>query len=154
MTKVVINNFTEFEGYVGKEIGVSEYVRVSQPQINLFADATLDHQWIHTNPERASAESPFKVTIAHGYLALSLVPHLWDQIAQINNYKLLVNYGIEKLKFNQPVLVDSEVRLRVSLQAITNLRGIAKTEMNIEMEIKDQKKPAFTATLIFLYHFN
>jgi acyl dehydratase len=154
MTKVIINNFSEFEGYVGKEIGVSEYIKVTQSQINLFADATLDHQWIHINPERASVESPFKATIAHGYLVLSLVPHLWEQIAQINNYRLLVNYGIEKLKFNQPVLVDAEVRLRVSLQSITNLRGIAKTEMNIEMEIKDQKKPAFTATLIFLYHFN
>lgn len=154
MGKVVINNFKEFETFVGKEMGVSNYVKVTQPQINQFADATFDHQWIHTDPERALVESPFKATIAHGYLALSLVPHLWEQIAQINNYRLLVNYGIEKLRFNQPVLVDNEVRLRVSLQAITNLRGIAKTEMNIEMEIKDQKKPAFTATLIFLYHFN
>jgi acyl dehydratase len=154
MGKVVINNFKEFETFVGKEMGVSNYVKVTQPQINQFADATFDHQWIHTDPERALVESPFKATIAHGYLALSLVPHLWEQIAQINNYRLLVNYGIEKLKFNQPVLVDNEIRLRVSLQAITNLRGIAKTEMNIEMEIKDQKKPAFTATLIFLYHFN
>jgi acyl dehydratase len=154
MGKVVINNFKEFETFVGKEMGVSNYVKVTQPQINQFADATFDHQWIHTDPERALVESPFKATIAHGYLALSLVPHLWEQIAQINNYRLLVNYGIEKLKFNQPVLVDNEIRLRVSLQAITNLRGIAKTEMNIEMEIKGQKKPAFTATLIFLYHFN
>ena len=154
MEKVVINGFKEFEAYVGKVMGVSDYVKVTQPQINQFADATLDHQWIHTDPSRAAVESPFKTTIAHGYLALSLVPFLWEQIAQINNYKLLVNYGIEKLKFNQPVLVDNEVRLRVYLQSITNLRGIAKTEMNIEMEIKDQKRPAFTATLIFLYHFN
>ena len=154
MEKVVINGFKEFEAYVGKVMGVSDYLKVTQPQINQFADATLDHQWIHTDPARAAVESPFKTTIAHGYLALSLVPFLWEQIAQINNYKLLVNYGIEKLKFNQPVLVDNEVRLRVYLQSITNLRGIAKTEMNIEMEIKDQKRPAFTATLIFLYHFN
>jgi len=154
MGKVVINNFQEFEAFVGKEMGVSDYIKINQPQINQFAEATLDHQWIHTDPQKASLESPFKTTIAHGYLVLSLVPYLWEQIAQINNYKLLVNYGIEKLKFNQPVLVDSEVRLRVSLQSITNLRGIAKTEMNIEMEIKDQKKPAFTATLVFLYHFN
>jgi acyl dehydratase len=139
---------------VGQELGVTDWITITQERINTFAEATGDHQWIHTDPERALVESPFKATIAHGYLALALVPHLWEQIAQINNYKLLVNYGIEKLKFNQPVLVDSEVRLRVSLQAITNLRGIAKTEMNIEMEIKDQKKPAFTATLIFLYHFN
>jgi acyl dehydratase len=154
MSKVIINNFKEFEAFVGKEMGVSDFIKVTQPQINQFAEATFDHQWIHTQPERAALESPFKTTIAHGYLALSLVPYLWEQIAQINNYKLLVNYGIEKLRFNQPVLVDSEVRLRVNLQSITNLRGIAKAEMNIEMEIKDQKKPAFTGTLVFLYHFN
>ncbi len=153
MEKVIINSFLDFEAYVGQELGVSEYLKVTQAQINLFAEATRDHQWIHTDPLRAAIESPFKTTIAHGYLALSLVPFLWEQIAQINNYKLLVNYGIEKLKFNQPILVDSEVRLRVCLQSITNLKGIAKTEMNIGMEIKDQKKHALTATLIFLYHF-
>ncbi|HRI78065.1 MAG TPA: MaoC family dehydratase [Cyclobacteriaceae bacterium] len=153
MSKVIINSFEEFEKYTGQEMGLSGYVKITQEQINQFADATLDHQWIHIDPERASKESPFKTTIAHGYLALSLVPHLWDEISQINNIKMLVNYGIEKLKFNQPVLVNNEVRLRVHLQSIHNLRGIAKAEMNVTLEIKDNPKPAFTATLIFLYHF-
>ena len=153
MGKAVIGNFEEFEKYVGREIGTSEYLRITQEQINHFADATLDHQWIHVDQQRAALESPFKTTIAHGYLALSVVPHLWDQIAQINNIKMLVNYGIEKLKFNQPVLVDSEVRLKVQLQSLINLRGITKAELNVELEIKDNKKSAFTATLIFLYHF-
>lgn len=153
MSKVVIGSFLEFEKYVGKELGVSDYLKITQAQINQFAEATLDHQWIHTDPARAAIESPFKSTIAHGYLALSIVPHLWDQIAQINNIKMLINYGIEKLKFNQPVLVNNEVRLRVALQSIINLRGVAKAELNIELEIKDSTKPAFTATLIFLYHF-
>ncbi len=134
-------------------MGVSDYLKITQDQINKFADATLDHQWIHTDPKRAETESPFKATIAHGYLALSVVPHLWDQIAQINNIKMLINYGIESLKFNQPVLVDSEVRLRVFLKSLINLRGVSKAELNIELEIKDNKKPAFVATLIFLYHF-
>jgi acyl dehydratase len=153
MAKLIINSFADFEKHVGKELGVSEYLRVTQEQINLFADATLDHQWIHTNPERAARESQFKTTIAHGYLTLSLVPHLWDQIAEVNNIRMLVNYGIENLRFNQAVLVNNEVRLRVKLNAITNLRGIAKTEMNVALEIKDQAKPAFTATIVFLYHF-
>jgi acyl dehydratase len=153
MSKVVIGSFEEFEQYVGKEMGVSEYLKITQEQINQFADATLDHQWIHTDPQRASAESPFKSTIAHGYLTLSIVPHLWDQITQINNIRMLINYGIEKLKFNQAVLVNDEVRLRVQLRSIVNLRGVSKAELDIELEIKNGKKPAFTATLIFLYHF-
>jgi acyl dehydratase len=150
---VVIGSFTEFEQFVGKEMGVSDYLKITQDQINKFADATLDHQWIHTDPKRAEIESPFKKTIAHGYLALSVVPYLWEQIAQINNIKMLINYGIESLKFNQPVLVNDEVRLRVFLKSLLNLRGVTKAELNIEVEIKDNKKPAFTASLIFLYHF-
>jgi len=153
MGKLVINSHAEFEKYIGQELGVSEYLKVTQQQINLFADATLDHQWIHTDPTRAAIESQFKSTIAHGYLTLSLVPHLWDQIAEVNNIKMLVNYGIENLRFNQPVLVDQEVRLRVKLQALTNLRGISKTEMNVALEIKGNPKPAFTANIVFLYHF-
>jgi acyl dehydratase len=153
MEKVIINSFAEFEQHVGKELGASDYHKITQEQINLFATATLDHQWIHTDPLRAAAESKFKSTIAHGYLTLSLIPHLWDQIAEVNNISMLVNYGIEDLRFNQPVLVNQEVRLRVSLKALTNLRGIAKTEMNVALEIKENPKPAFTATIVFLYHF-
>jgi len=153
MPKLVVNGFSEFQTYVGKELGVSEYLKITQPQINQFADATLDHQWIHTDAARA-AEGPFKSTIAHGYLILSVVPYLWEEIAEIRNVKMLVNYGIEKLKFNQPVLVNQEVRLRVTLKSLTDLRGISKAEMDIAMEIKDNAKPAFTATIIFLYHFN
>ncbi|MGC4021919.1 MAG: MaoC family dehydratase [Cyclobacteriaceae bacterium] len=153
MSKLIINGFAEFQQYVGKELGASQFLKVTQEQINKFADATLDHQWIHTDPVRA-ASGPFKTTIAHGYLALSLVPYLWEEIADIRNVKMLVNYGIEKMKFNQPVLVNNEVRLRVSLKSLTDLRGITKAEMDIVMEIKDNAKPAFTATIIFLYHFN
>ena len=153
MGKLVINSYEEFTQYIGKELGVSDYLKITQDQIDLFADATLDHQWIHTDPKRAAVESQFKSTIAHGYLTLSLIPHFWDQVAEVNNIKMLVNYGIENLKFNQPVLVDSEVRMRVSLHALTNLRGIAKTEMKVTLEIKDNPKPAFSATIVFLYHF-
>ncbi|NDW12329.1 MaoC family dehydratase [Bacteroides sp. 214] len=148
-----INSYNEFEQYVGKELGVSEYITISQEQINLFADATHDHQWIHVDVERAKEESPFKSTIAHGYLTLSLLPHLWEQIVEVKNVKSLINYGIDKLKFNQAVVVGSEIRLRAKLMSIVNLRGVAKAEMKVTMEIKDSPKNAFEATVIFLYHF-
>jgi acyl dehydratase len=153
MGKVIINSFDEFATHVGKEIGVSDYLTISQEQINRFADATHDHQWIHLDAERAKTESPYQKTIAHGYLTLSLVPYLWGQIVEVNNITMLVNYGIEGLKFNQPVIVGSEVRLRVKLTAVTNLRGIAKAELYAVMEIKDNPKPAFGASVILLYHF-
>lgn len=153
MAKVVINSFQEFESFLGREIGVSEYIKIEQAMVNQFADATLDHQWIHVDEKRAAVESPFKKTIAHGYLAVSLVPYLWNQIAEFTSIKMLINYGVEKLKFNQPVVVGSEVRLMVKLAGLTNLRGIAKAELDAELQIKDNPKPAFTATVVLLYHF-
>lgn len=153
MSKVIINSFSEFEEFIGKDLGVSDWVKIDQARINQFAEATLDHQWIHTDAKRAETESPFKKTIAHGYLAISLVPYLWNQIAEINNIKMLINYGVEELKFNQPVIVDSEVRLKVKLASLVNLRGIAKTGLDAVLEIKDNPKPAFTATVVLLYHF-
>lgn len=153
MAKVIIGSFQEFEQYIGKDLGASDYVKIDQARINQFAESTLDRQWIHTDAKRAEIESPFKTTIAHGYLALSLVPYLWNQIAEINNIKMLINYGIEDLKFAQPIVVDSEVRLRVKLASLVNLRGIAKTGLDAVLEIKDNPKPAFTATVVLLYHF-
>ncbi|MBL6448175.1 MaoC family dehydratase [Fulvivirga sp. 29W222] len=153
MSKLVISSFEEFEKYLGQELGVSDYLKITQDQINKFAEATLDPQWIHIDPERAAVESPFKSTIAHGYLTLAVAPYLWKQIAEFKNVKMMINYGIEKLKFNQAVLVDSEVRLKAKLQSLLNLRGVTKAQLDIELEIKDSKKPAFTGSLIFLYHF-
>lgn len=151
---VTISSHDEFAQYLGKEIGVSNWHKITQEQINQFADATLDHQWIHCDPERAATESPFKATIAHGYLTLSLVPFLWKQITEIRNFKMEINYGIENLKFGQPVVVNSEIRLRVKLAGIVNLRGITKITIAAVMEIKDAEKPSFTADTLFLYHFN
>lgn len=151
---LVINSYEEFEKHVGQEVGVSDYLKITQEMINQFADATLDHQWIHVNTEKARQESPFKNTIAHGYLTLSVLPYLWGQIIEVKNVKSMINYGIEKLKFNQPVIVDSEVRVRVKLLALTNLRGIAKAELKAILEIKDCPKNAYETNVIFLYHFN
>jgi acyl dehydratase len=153
MEKVIINSYAEFEKLRGKLIGISDYHKITQEQINIFAEATLDHQWIHVDPERARIESPYKSTIAHGYLSLSILPYLWQNITEVNNIKLLVNYGIEKLRFNQPVLVNNEVRLKATLDKLINLRGVTKAEIKTVLEIKDNKKPALEGTLVFLYHF-
>jgi acyl dehydratase len=153
MGKVVINSYAEFEGLVGKEIGTSDYHRITQEQIDLFADATLDHQWIHVDRARARKESPYGDTIAHGYLSISILPYLWNQIIQVNNITMLVNYGIENLKFGQPVVVNSEVRIVAGLKSLINLRGTAKAEVEVALEVRDSKKPAFKGVIIFLYQF-
>ena len=150
---VVITSHQEFETYLGKELGVSSWHTITQQQIDNFADATLDHQWIHVDPDRAKRESPFKTTIAHGYLTLSLLPYFWKQIVDVQNLKMEVNYGLEGLKFGQAVVVNSEVRCRVSLKAIINLRGTTKATLFIQLEIKDQPKLAYAGDVLFLYHF-
>lgn len=153
MAKRIINNYEEFAALLGQEIGVSDYITITQDQINKFADATLDHQWIHIDPERAAVESPFNKTIAHGYLTLSMLTYLWFSIVDIRNVKMVVNYGLDKLRFNQPVIVDSRIRSRVTLDSITNLRGIAKVQVKIIVEIEGNKKPAYDCLATFLYHF-
>lgn len=151
---LVVNSYAEFEAHLGKELGVSNWHKINQDQINKFADATLDHQWIHTDTERAAIESPFKTTIAHGYLTLSLIPYLWKQIADVRNIKMEINYGIESFKFGQAVVVNDEVCLKAKLKAIINLRGITKVNIEATLEIKGQKKPAYVGDVMFLYHFN
>lgn len=153
MAKITISSYEELSSFLGKEIGVSEYHQITQDQINKFAEATIDHQWIHVDPERAKDESPFGSTIAHGYLTLSLLTHLWLQIVDVQNVKLMVNYGIEKLKFNQSVTVNSNVRLRAKLTDIVNLRGVTRAHMKATLEIEGSKKPAYDAVIVFLYHF-
>lgn len=153
MSAIEIGSFEDFEKYNGQELGASEYFQITQKQINLFADATYDHQWIHTDPEKAKTEGSFGNTIAHGYLTLSIVPHLWEQILKVNNLKMMINYGIENFRFAHPVLVTDQVRLVASLKSVVNLRGTVKAEVSVKLEIKDQKKPAFTGVLVFLYHF-
>ncbi len=153
MGKAIINNYEEFEGYVGKRIGVSNYIEMSQERINLFADATQDHQWIHTDPERAKVESPFHSTIAHGYLTLSVLPHLWDDIIQVNNLKMMINYGMDKMRFGQAVLSGQRIRLVADLKSLVNLRGIAKAEILFYIEIENGKKHALDGIATFLYYF-
>jgi acyl dehydratase len=153
MSRLTIKNFEEFQQYEGAELGLSDYHTITQDQINKFADATLDHQWIHVDAERARTESPFGNTIAHGYLTVSLLPYLWGQIISIENLKMQVNYEMESLRFNQAVVVGSQVRLRAKLLSLKNLRGITKAQLEVTLEIKDSKKPAYSGIITFLYHF-
>ena len=153
MGKRIITNYEEFEALLGQELGVSDYLTITQEQIDKFAEATMDHQWIHVDPERAAIESPFNKTIAHGYLTLSLLTYLWFSIMDVRNVKMVVNYGMEKLRFNHPVVVGSRVRSRISLVNIANLRGIARIQVKIILEIEDSKKPAYDCIATFLYHF-
>ena len=150
---ITINSYEEFAALKGKEIGTSEWLEVNQERINQFADATLDHQWIHVDVERAK-EGPFGQTIVHGYLTLSLLPHMWGEIITVNNIKMMVNYGMDKMKFGQAVLSDSSLRLVASLHDIQNLRGICKAEVKFKIAIKNQRKPALEGIATFLYYFN
>lgn len=153
MGKKIFKCFQDFENHVGKEIGLTSYHKITQEQINKFADATLDHQWIHTDPERAKKESPFGATIAHGYLTISLLKYFWDDVIEVQNVASMINYGIDKFKFGEPVIVDSNVRVRLWVHSAVNLRGIIKVQMKVKMEIEGKKKPAFEGITSFLFNF-
>lgn len=154
MEKLIVNSYDEFASHLGEVLGTSDWVEVTQERINLFADATLDHQWIHVDTERAKVESPYKSTIAHGYLTLSLLPHMWNQIIEVNNLKMMINYGMEKMKFGQAVLSGQSIRLVAHMQSLANLRGVAKAEIKFAIEIQGEKKKALEGVAVFLYYFN
>ena len=153
MDKLIINSYEDFEQYVGKELGASGYVQLTQERINLFADATLDHQWIHVDTEKAKAESPFGTTFAHGYLTMSMLPYLWDQIVEVNNLERMMNYGMDKMKFAQPVLSGQHVRMVTRLQELANLRGAVKTTIKFTIEVQETGKKALEGLATFIYYF-
>ncbi len=154
MNKLIIGSYEEFAQYLGQELGKSDYIPVDQERINLFADATMDHQWIHVDTEKAKAESPFGQTIAHGYLTLSLIPVMWDQIIEVHNLERMMNYGMDKMKFAQPVLSGQSVRMVAKLEEIQNLRGAIKTTIKFSIEIKETGKKAMEGLATFIYYFN
>ncbi len=150
---LVINSYDDFASHLGEDLGASDWLLVDQERINLFADATLDHQWIHVDTERAKTESQYGTTIAHGYLTLSLLPYMWDQIVDVRNIRMLVNYGMDRMKFGIPVVTGSRIRLVTKLHNIENLRGICKAEIDFKIEIEGQRKPALQGIASFLYYF-
>ena len=150
---LTIGSYEELEAYIGKELGVSEYLKIEQDRINAFAEATLDYQWIHTDPERAARETEFGTSIAHGYLTVSLAPYMLGQILDLNNLKMGVNYGIDNLRFMSPVKCGSRLRLRAELAEMKNLRGTARAKIKLTFEIEGVEKPACVGEVTYLYQF-
>ena len=137
----------------GKSLGASNWVTVSQDQINAFADATGDHQWIHVDVERARRESPFKGTIAHGYLTLSLAPSLLPEIFRVEGARLGVNYGIEKMRLPAPVPAGARVRVLAELKDVRDMPGGgARATFGLVFEIEGGAKPACVADAIYVYY--
>ena len=151
---LTINSYEEFAAYEGKELGVSEWVQITQERIDQFANATDDHQWIHVDVERCKTESPFGQTIAHGYLTISMIPLMWGQIIEVNNLERMMNYGMKDVRFGQPVLSGQSVRMKVSLDEIQNLRGAIKTNVKFAVEIQETGKKAIEGIATFIYYFN
>jgi len=139
--------------HVGEEIGVSDWVEISQERINLFADATGDHQWIHVDVERAKKDMPGGKTIAHGFLTLSLIPMLNSQISLINNVRNGINYGCNKVRFTSPVQAGSRVRARAKLIAADPMdKGGVRLTNQVTIEIEGQDRPACVAeTMAIVY---
>ncbi len=136
---------------VGQHLGYSQYVDITQEQVNLFAEATGDHQWIHVDPERAKA-GPFGGPIAHGYLTLSLGPRLMPEILSVQGIKMGVNYGCDKVRFPSPVPVGSKLRLGAELQAVDEVAGGAQVTMVFTFEVEGAPKPSCVAEIIFRYY--
>jgi len=145
----VLNNRREIAKSEGSELGVSEWVQVTQERINFFADATGDRQWIHIDPERAT-DGPFGATIAHGYLTLSLLPFLSAQVFAFAGDVARVNYGINKVRFVAPVVVNSKVRNRVQVLKVRDTTKGQQITMRHTIEIKGSDKPACVAETVTL----
>ena len=145
----VFKSLDEFKGAVGEEIGSSDWHTVDQAQINAFADATGDQQWIHTDPDLA-AKGPFGTTIAHGYLTLSLLPVLAEQIYDIEGLAFGMNYGANKLRFPSPVPVDSRVRATGTLKETNDIAIGTQAVMNFVIEIEGAEKPALVAEVVYV----
>lgn len=136
----------------GESLGTSDWVEVPQSRIDAFADATLDHQWIHTDPERAAKESPFGGTIAHGYLSLSLAPALLQQLIVVEGCSRIINSGIDKLRLKAAVPAGARVRLSARLANVRLVRGaMAHVTISVKIEIEGEAKPAMQGDLIYVY---
>ena len=142
-----IKQLADFKGLIGQEIAVSDWVTITQERINQFAEATGDFQWIHVDPVRAR-ESPFKSTIAHGFLTLSLIPLFVDQTLRMPSVKMGVNYGSNKVRFTNPVPVNSKVRGRFTVKEVADVEGGMQITILATIEIEGVAKPACVAESI------
>lgn len=153
MEKLIIKSVDDFIKLSGERLGESNWIMVDQNMINHFADATHDHQWIHVDSERAKEESPYKSTIAHGYLTLSLLPCLLDEIIEVKNLKQYVNYGIEKMVYKSAVPVNSNLRMSATLKSAKDLGGICKANILCSFYIEGNETPVLEGTIIYIYYF-
>ena len=149
MAQTAVDGVEGVQGQLGQHLGHSEWVTITQEQVNLFAEATGDHQWIHVDPERAKRESPYGGPIAHGYLTLSLLPMLVPQIIDAQGFRMGVNYGAEKIRFPSSVPVGSRVRAAASLDDATTFEGGVQMNLGITIEVEGQEKPAMVASILF-----
>ncbi|QTE23373.1 MaoC family dehydratase [Polaribacter cellanae] len=155
MKPLEFENFKEFKAMIGKQLPVGNWYTVTQEMINDFANATLDKQWIHVDENRAKTASPFKSTIAHGFMSVAMISKLLEDLFLIKNIKMGLNYGLNKVRFPNPVPVNSQLRMLAEVKEIEDLEnnGI-KITFSCLIEIKGQEKPACVAEfLCVLYEF-
>jgi acyl dehydratase len=147
-----ITDLAELRAQIGQEIAVSEWIEVTQERINRFADATDDHQWIHVDPARAARESPFKSTIAHGFLTLSLMSPMLRSAITLPKLRLAINYGCNRVRFVSPVVAGSRLRARVTPIAAEDIGGGLQVTWTITIEREHSTKPACVADWIVRYY--
>jgi len=152
MAARIINGVDELKGLVGEHLGYSPYVDVTQEQVNIFAEATGDHQWIHVDVDKATA-GPFGGPIAHGYLTLSLGPALYPQVVITTGFSMGVNYGANKIRFPSPVMVGSRLRLGVKLLEVTDIADGVQTALQFTFECEGAAKPSCVAEVIYRNYF-
>ncbi len=140
-------DLSEFVAAEGSQLGPTEWLEVTQDRVNLFADATDDHQWIHVDPERA-AGGPFGGTIAHGLLTLSLLPHFTQQLYTVDNVAMAINYGYNKVRFITPVRVGARLRARAQISTVSRLDNAVQASLAVTVEIEGSDKPAAIAESI------
>jgi len=153
MTQRIINGTGELKTLIGQEVATSDWLEVTQSRINDFADATEDHQWIHVDVERARTDSPFHSTIAHGFLSLSLLPHLAAQALTVQgDFKMGINYGLNRLRFVSPVPAGSRIRARFTLQSVEDVTGGIQITWSVTCETEGGAKPALVAEWLVRYY--
>ncbi len=142
----------ELQAAVGEQLGTSEWMIVDQQRVNAFADATEDHQWIHVDPQRAAA-GPFGTTIAHGFLTLSLLPHLISQTYRVEGATMVINYGLNKVRFPAPVPVGSKVQAEVTLAEVSEATGGLQLVLRATLQIEGNPKPGCVADWVTRVYF-
>jgi acyl dehydratase len=145
---ITVNGLDELKALAGQDLGVSEWLEITQERVNTFADATDDHQWIHVDPEKAKT-GPFGGPIAHGYLTLSLVIPLFTELLKIDGVKMGVNYGLEKVRFPHPVPVGSKIRLNAKVVSVEDVPGGTQSTFDFTVEIDGVAKPACVARTVY-----